>query len=254
MAWRSPNRAHLRHSLGRVPITLARIPDEQVTALAAMGLRQLRQLFALPRDGLARRFGPGLLEHLDRMTGDRPDPRELYQPPDVFDERIELNYEVSHHPALLFPIRRLVNDLRRLSGGARWRRAAFRDRAGTRTGFATGDPDAVRIAPRKLPDTEVMVGLLAAERDPARLFDLARIAAGAYLDSGAGARPAPGRPRAAAVRAGRTRSVRRPAGAGAAMGGAARTPARTARRRCVVPAGQPSGSTPGAVACDAVCS
>jgi len=102
---------HLRHSLGRVPITQARISERDTATLAAMGLRQLRQLFALPRAGLARRFGPGLLEHLDRMAGDRPDPRELYQPPDVFEERIELNYEISHHPALLFPIRRLVNDL-----------------------------------------------------------------------------------------------------------------------------------------------
>ena len=36
-----------------------------------MGLRRLRQLFAAPRASLAQRFGSGLLEHLDRMRGDR---------------------------------------------------------------------------------------------------------------------------------------------------------------------------------------
>ncbi|MBP8097789.1 MAG: DNA polymerase Y family protein [Arenimonas sp.] len=166
---------HLRHSLGRVPITQARIGERDATTLAAMGLRQLRQLFALPRAGLARRFGPGLLEHLDRMTGDHPDPRELYQPPDVFDERIELNYEVSHHPALLFPIRRLVNDLAAYLAGRDGGVQRFVIALEHEPDSATGDPDAVRNhAAGKLPDTEVVVGLLAAERDPARLFDLAR--------------------------------------------------------------------------------
>ena len=166
--------AHLRHALGRVPICQARIPDEHATALAAMGLRQLRQLFALPRAGLARRFGPGLLEHLDRMRGDRADPRDLYRPPDVFEERIELNYEISYHPALLFPLRRLVNDLA----------AYLASRDGGVQRFvivleheqhAGVDVEASRARrDGKLPDTEVVVGLLGAERDPARLFDLAR--------------------------------------------------------------------------------
>ena len=109
------------------------------------------------------------------MTGDRPDPRELYQPPDVFDERIELNYEVSHHPALLFPIRRLVNDLAAYLAGRDGGVQRFVIALEHEPDSATGDPDAVRNhAAGKLPDTEVVVGLLAAERDPARLFDLAR--------------------------------------------------------------------------------
>ncbi len=41
-----------------------------------MGLRQLGELRRLPRAGLARRFGEGLLDELDSASGDRPDPRE----------------------------------------------------------------------------------------------------------------------------------------------------------------------------------
>ena len=166
---------HLRNALARVPIAQSRISPEHTTALAAMGLRQLRQLFALPRAGLARRFGPGLLDHLDRMTGALADPRQLYRPPDVFEERIELNYEVSHHPALLFPIRRLVNDLAAY--------LASRDGGVQRFVIALEheqhsllpDEQLVRDPALGKPgDTQVVIGMLGAERDPARLFDLAR--------------------------------------------------------------------------------
>ena len=76
-----------------------------------MGVRDLRALRGLPRDSLRRRFGVELLEHLDRLYGDADDPLAFYAPPDHFDNRIELGYEVEHHPPLLFPLRRLINDL-----------------------------------------------------------------------------------------------------------------------------------------------
>src|SRR3546814_5752453 len=73
-----------------------------------MGVRTLGALRALPRDGLRRRFGNELLDHLDRLHGDIDDPLACYAPPDHFDARIELGYEVESHQALLFPLRRLV--------------------------------------------------------------------------------------------------------------------------------------------------
>jgi protein ImuB len=150
--------AQLRHALGRLPLAASRLPGKTVTALAGMGLRELRQVFALPRAGLARRVGPAIVAQLDRLTGDAPDPRDFYAPPDVFEERIELNYEISHHPALLFPVRRLVNDLAAYLAG--------RDGGVLRFTIALEHEDHA--------DTDVVVGLLAAERDPSRLFDLAR--------------------------------------------------------------------------------
>ncbi len=162
----------LQRMLGRAPLAKARMADAQVQAMAAMGLRQLRQLFALPRAGLARRFGTALLDHLDRMRGDAPDPRELYRPPDMFGQRIEFGYEISYHPALLFPLRRLVNDLSAYLSG--------RDGGVQRFDLVLEHEDMAIIQghaareQRKPPDTVVTVGLLAAERDPVRLFELAR--------------------------------------------------------------------------------
>ena len=76
-------------------------------SLVRMGVRHLHQLLALPRDSLARRFPAEVLAQLDTLLGHRPLPLEFYRPPDVFDIRIELNFEVESHQALLFPLRRL---------------------------------------------------------------------------------------------------------------------------------------------------
>ncbi|MGH8050384.1 MAG: Y-family DNA polymerase [Arenimonas sp.] len=149
---------HLRHALGRMPVALSRLPEKLIASLNKTGLRQIKQLLSLPRDGLARRFTPELLQHLDRMTGALSDPRDLYRPPDSFEERIELNYDIEHHPALLFPIKRLVNDLAAYLAG--------RDGGVQRFVIALGHEN--------FPDTPITVGLLSAERDGARLFDLAK--------------------------------------------------------------------------------
>jgi protein ImuB len=44
----------------------------------------------LPRSGIARRFGEGLLDELDRARGSRPDPRDWVTLPPRFQSRLEL--------------------------------------------------------------------------------------------------------------------------------------------------------------------
>jgi protein ImuB len=152
-----PHAATLDTALARIPVDRARLEPETARALHAMGLRRLGQLFAAPRASLAKRFGPGLLEHLDRMRG-AADPFDLYRPPDRFDLRIELGHEVESSQALLFPLRRLAADLAAFLAG----------RDGGVQRFV------VHLEHEGRPDSEVAVGLLAAERDPALLFELAR--------------------------------------------------------------------------------
>ena len=59
-------------------------------ALQGMGLHKLQDLRVLPRAGLARRFGEGLLDDLDRALGRKPDPRQAIELPAAFDSRLEL--------------------------------------------------------------------------------------------------------------------------------------------------------------------
>lgn len=150
--------APLGNALARIPVAQARLDPKTAHALHAMGLRRLGQLFAAPRASLAQRFGTGLLDHLDRLRGNAPDPFALYQPPDRFDLRIELAYDVESSQALLFPLRRLVGDLAAYLAG----------RDGGVQRFV------IHLEHERHADTQVVVGLLAAERDPALLFELAR--------------------------------------------------------------------------------
>ena len=79
--------------------------------LEAAGVRTFGEADRLPRDGLARRFGPSLVATLDRAAGRRPDPREPYAPPPKFLTRIELPAPVHDVESLGFAVNRLVLEL-----------------------------------------------------------------------------------------------------------------------------------------------
>jgi protein ImuB len=147
-----------RHALGRMPVERVGFAPAVATAFSRMGLRKLRQVTALPRDTVARRFPAEVLQHLDALLGERPALLDYYTPPDVFDARIELEYDVETNQALLFPLKRLTSDLAAFLAG----------RDGGVQRFV------VRLEHERAEDTPVPVGLLAAERDPAMLFELAR--------------------------------------------------------------------------------
>ncbi len=84
------DRRALAALLGHAPVWLLGPGREHWEALQGMGLQTLSDLRALPRAGLARRFGEALLDDLDRALGDRADPRDPLVPPPVFDTRLEL--------------------------------------------------------------------------------------------------------------------------------------------------------------------
>ncbi|MDI2590696.1 DNA polymerase Y family protein [Pseudomonas sp. 681] len=153
-----PDAQALQHHLGQLPIDRLALEPAVATALSRMGLRTLSQVQALPRHTLARRFEAQVLKHLDTLLGERPLALAFYLPPDRFDVRIELNFDVQSHQALLFPLRRLTGDL-----------SAFL--CGRDSGVQRFD---LLLEHAGLPDTLIKVGLLGAERDAAMLFELAR--------------------------------------------------------------------------------
>lgn len=105
------NPAMLREALDALPIEHAQIPVHIADALRGMGLRRLREVHALPRAGLIRRFGAAFADHLDRLRGALPDPLPLYRPPDRFHARMEFDHEIESSETLRFPLRRLIGDL-----------------------------------------------------------------------------------------------------------------------------------------------
>ena len=80
----------LQRALDAAPVWLLGPGSEHWEALEGMGLRTLGDLRSLPRSGLGRRFGVGLLNELDRALGSEPDPRVPIVLPPVFESRLEL--------------------------------------------------------------------------------------------------------------------------------------------------------------------
>ncbi len=97
----------LQRLLDDAPVWLLGPGRAHWEALQGMALRRLSDLLALPRAGLARRFGEALLDELDRARGTRPDPRTWLTAPERFDSRLELAWradsseQVLHAAALL---------------------------------------------------------------------------------------------------------------------------------------------------------
>ena len=80
----------LRTALDPLPLGLVCASAGELDMLQGMGLQHLGELRDLPRQGLARRFGPELLLRLDRARGEAPDPREWVSLPAAFEARLEL--------------------------------------------------------------------------------------------------------------------------------------------------------------------
>jgi protein ImuB len=102
----------LAAKLDEVPVGLLGPGREHWEALQGMGLHTLSDLRSLPRSGVARRFGPQMLQDLDRAYGLQPDPCDWIALPPVFDSRLELfaradtTEQVLHGAAVL--LKRLV--------------------------------------------------------------------------------------------------------------------------------------------------
>jgi protein ImuB len=129
--------AAVEAALAPLPVGILGCAKGELETLDGIGVATLGELRALPRDGVARRFRPALLDDVDRALGLAPDPREFFQPPARFRAAMELPAEVAHADALLFAARRLLLQLAGFlaarSGGVQRfvLRLAHRDRAAT---------------------------------------------------------------------------------------------------------------------------
>ncbi len=152
--------------LGKVSLDFLDVPPATRAALRGLGLRQLREMLDLPRDGLTRRYGPELVIYLDRLTGRQADPRRHFAMPQRFHSRLELPAEVENAAALLFAARRLLLELcgflRSCCGGTQqlyWE-LLHRDHESTR--FTVG-----MVSPNR--DAEHLTGLLRERLDRVQL-------------------------------------------------------------------------------------
>jgi protein ImuB len=148
--------AMLEAELAALPLAVLQSGAEE--ALASIGAGCIGDLLALPRDGLARRFGQSLLTALDQALGRRPDPRGAFVLPEKFCATIELPAEATQAEALLFASNRLLAQLE----GFLAARAA-----GTRRLRLT-------LSHRAAPATRIELGLVSSCREAAHFALLLR--------------------------------------------------------------------------------
>ena len=152
------SRGAIRQQAGALPLDRLPLEESQCSAMDHMGFRQLRDILRLPRKTLTRRFGPALPDYLERLLGVRPDPRVFYQPPESFSSKLELPAEIHASQALLFPLKRLLDEL---------------------CGVLRGGDTAVQsllitLGHEDHPDTPLELGLQSPTQDSARLLDVVR--------------------------------------------------------------------------------
>ena len=84
------HKASLKSDLGKLRIEHSGIEPALARRLSKCGLHLLRDLWRLPGQDLARRFGSDLVAFMNRLCGDQPDPRPMYTPTIRFDDQLEL--------------------------------------------------------------------------------------------------------------------------------------------------------------------
>jgi protein ImuB len=103
--------SELAARLNKLPLDVLPGVATHAPTLARLGCRDLADVRALPRGGLSRRFGAGLLHTLDQAYGHSPEALEWLSLPAVFDARLELSGRVESAPALLFAASHLLQQL-----------------------------------------------------------------------------------------------------------------------------------------------
>ncbi len=109
IAFRDP--AKLESTLADLPVRILNQSPDTLRSLEMVGAYTVGDCLRLPRGGMARRFGQGLLEELDRALGRVLDVRKFFVPAETFQRRLELPSVVHEAEALLFAARRLLPEL-----------------------------------------------------------------------------------------------------------------------------------------------
>jgi protein ImuB len=144
---------HLHQAIAPRPLSQLAIMPAVIGGLQASGVTTVGELLSLSRDALARRWGVQLTDYLQRLLGERPDPRKPYRVPQTYHRRFDFAEPVKTVEGLLFALRRILYELQ---GYLRGRDAALQtlnvvfrhhDHADTVLTLRTTEPqrDALRL-------------------------------------------------------------------------------------------------------------
>ena len=102
----------LRPALAGIHVRHLGWPERTVRTLLQMGLTTVGDCVRLPREGFARRLGPGRLRELDQAFGRQPEPQRRHVPPARFAAELELPVETTDASLLLQGFQQLFQRLK----------------------------------------------------------------------------------------------------------------------------------------------
>jgi protein ImuB len=93
-------------SIDVLPLT-ARIKEK----FSALGIKRVQQVMTLPESVLSKRFGLDTQRYFRQLFGQEPDVQVSFSPPVNYEKSLDFIDVVHSREALLFPMRRLVDEL-----------------------------------------------------------------------------------------------------------------------------------------------
>ncbi len=141
-----------------LPIHRLTLPTQMCQQLDTVGVRTIGLLLELPRDAIAKRFGPEVSDFLDRLMGRAADPRPAFALPRRYDAQFNFDFELKNTEALLFPLKRMLQEF---------------------VGFLRGQDVCVQsfhllFEHREQPATHVRIGLSTPDRSSDKFLTLVR--------------------------------------------------------------------------------
>lgn len=97
--------------LAPLPLDLLTADPDTLNTLHQWGLRTFRDLAALPENGLVARLGPGASRLWRLARGEESRALRICRDPTIFEETIDLDYEIQQIEPLLFLLARKLNAL-----------------------------------------------------------------------------------------------------------------------------------------------
>ena len=101
----------VKTALTETPVDKLDIDQHIIEGLQRMGVHCLEDILDLPQSGLARRFGALLVDYLQRLMGEKADPQQLISEQPDFSSEITFLSDVTNLESLVFPMRRLLQEL-----------------------------------------------------------------------------------------------------------------------------------------------
>lgn len=150
--------ADLESLVAPLPLSTLALDPRVTEQLHATGLTTVGELLAIPAAALARRFGPETTDYLQRLLGQRADPRRRHLAPDRYRRRYDFAEPIETLEGLLFPLRRVLQEMQ---GYLRGRDVAIQKVT-------------ITLRHRGFPDTLLTLHTSAPMRDAIRLFALTR--------------------------------------------------------------------------------